>query len=275
MGIGKRALNAVIFSGLNSQPDDHSEGDHNMKTHTFKRALLPAAITAIFAGMTGVSSSALAAPTQFTATATVQSAVTLTQVTPLTFGTVFATKTLTPHATTASLAANGEKLTITAAGVASVTTATAQAGGVAIPKILSLGGAVAGQYSAPGLPDNGKVNIVFSDALGNAITPATNVATAECMYASTTTAVTGNKIILTNGADPTTGFFCMDVFTTNRLQLLDTSSTGGYSIGFGTTTLTFNLGATLIAQTPPAAGVVHTFQPGAYSGSFGMEVVFP
>jgi len=120
------------------------------------------------------------------------------------------------------------------------------------------------------LPSNGSVKVVFSDAGGAAFTPAATVAAADCNYDTSTAATTAHKIVLTNGADPTTAFFCVDVFTSNRTNLFTT----GYALGFGVTTLTFDLGATLLAQSPLTA-ITRTYQPGAYSGSFGMEVQFP
>lgn len=232
-------------------------------TLTTQKTLLA---TAMIVGLASIAGTASAAPTQFTATATVQNAVTITEVTGLDFGTVFATGTATGIAV--PLTTQSEKLTLSSAGVVTITNASTGT----VPKILSLGGTQVGQYSAPGLPANGTVKIDLYDSNDVAFTNAATAAASNCMYDTPADAITANKVVLTNGADPTTAFFCVDAFTSNRLQLVEGT---GYALGFGVTTLTFDLGATLVAQTPTGVGTVRTFQPGAYSGTFGMEVAFP
>jgi hypothetical protein len=232
-------------------------------TLTTQKTLLA---TAMIVGLASIAGTASAAPTQFTATATVQNAVTITEVNGLDFGTVFATTTGV-GAIAARDATYAEKLVLSETGTAAVTNAAALA---LAPKLVTLGGTQVGQYSAPGIPSNGKVKVSFFDAGDTAFSPAATVAAADCNYDTPSAAKTAHKIVLENGADPTTGFFCVDVFTTNRALLLTT----GYTVGFGVTTLTFDLGATLIGQSPLTA-VTRTYQPGPYSGSFGMEVTFP
>lgn len=231
-----------------------------MITTTRKMLLLPALVAGIgFAGS--------AAAQQFDVTATVQNAVTLTEVTPLNFGTVFATTS-----SVGAVAADetySSKLTLSPAGVL---TATAASAGTPGP-VLSLGGATAGQYSAPGLPSNSTVRVVFTNADDLAVTPAASVALAECAFDTPTAALAGNKVVLTNSVgDPTIGFFCVDVFTSNRTGLFTPT---GYALGFGITTLTFDLGATLVSQAPVTASLTRTFEAGTYEGTLGMEVQFP
>jgi len=225
-----------------------------MKPKVLKTLLL----CSVIAGMAGAASAQT-----FTATATVQNAVTITEVTPLDFGTVFATATAASNAAADETYSN--KLTLSAAGAASVT---AEAAGG--PTVLSLGGATAGAFSAPGLPADANVVVAFTNASDLAVTPAASVALAECPYDTPSAALGANKVVLTNGADPATAFFCVDVFTSNRVGLFST----GYALGLGVTELTFNLGATLVAQAP-LAGAARSFLPGAYTGTFGMEVTFP
>lgn len=202
---------------------------------------------------------------QFPVNATVQNAVTLTQVTALNFGTVFATATVLGDAAADETFSN--KLTLSPTGTMTPTNVITAGG-----PLLSLGGATAGQYSAPGLPSNTTVRVVFSNADDRAVTPAADVASAECVYANPAAALTAGKVVLANTVgDPTIAFFCVDVFTSNRTGLLTPT---GYALGFGTTELTFNLGATLVAQAPNTA-VTRTFEAGTYTGSLGMEVQFP
>ncbi len=215
--------------------------------------------------MTGLVGIAGAAPTQFTATATVQNAATISQTTPMNFGTVFATSTAAPNA--AADEDYSRKLTMLPAGTVSAETAPGTAG----PTILALGGTpAAGGYSSPGLPPNATVKINLFTAADTAFTNVTDVTLTQCAYDTPAAAQAASKIVLINGADPTTAFFCVDAFTTNRTGLLST----GYALGFGITDLTFNLGATLVAQAP-LTGSTRLFQAGAYTGSFGMEVSFP
>lgn len=239
--------------------------ESNMKSGAFKVLLLSSAI----AGMAGMAGT-ISAQT-FPVTATVQNAVTITQVTPLHFGTVFATKTNTGSSATEDNTWS-RKLTLSSAGAV---TAVASTGGNA-PQMLSLGGATAGQYSAPGLPSNGSVGIGFKTADDSAFSNATE-ATAACAYDTPALAIAGDKIVMQNGADPTTGFFCVDAFTSNRTGLMPVGVTPatGYALGFGVTTLTFDLGATLVAQAPTTDALQRSFAAGAYSGTFKMEVTFP
>lgn len=228
---------------------------------THQKRLLLATLLAGTAGFTG-----LASAQQFPMTATIQNAVTLTEVTPLNFGTVFATVTATGVAGVED-ATYSNKLTLSAAGVTSATEETNGGG-----QVLSLGGAAAGQYSAPGLPSNSTVRVVFRNADDLAVTNSASVAAAACTYDTPALALAASKVVLTNSVgDPTIAFFCVDVFTTNRTNLLTT----GYAVGFGVTTLTFDLGATLVAQAPTTTGLTRTFEAGTYTGSLGMEVQFP
>lgn len=242
-----------------------AQAEFNMKPGAFKVLLLSSAVAGL-AGMAGT----ISAQT-FNATATVQNAVTITQVTPLHFGTVFATRTNTGSSATEDNTWS-RKLTLSPAGAVS---AVASSSGSA-PQMLSLGGATAGQYSAPGLPSNGSVGIGFLTADGSAFSNSTET-TAACAYDTPALAVTGDKIVMQNGADPTTGFFCVDAFTSNRTGLMPVGVTPatGYALGFGITTLTFDLGATLVAQAPTTDALQRQFAAGSYTGSFQMEVTFP
>lgn len=239
--------------------------ERNMKPNAFKIVLLSSAIAGL-AGMAGT----ISAQT-FTATATVQNAVSITQVTPLAFGTVFATKTNLGSTSVTEDATHSRKLTLATDGSIAAVSGTV----TTVPQMLSLGGQTAGSFSAPGLPSNGTVGVAIKTANGNAFTNAT-AAAATCLYNTPTDAITADKIILQNGADPTTGFFCVDAFTSN----LGTGATAliggatGYSLGFGVTTLAFDLGATLVGQAPIDA-FQRNFAAGAYTGSFQMEVTFP
>lgn len=261
MALGNLALQAIKRSTQDG-PQASLIKDGIMKTRALKLALLASTL----AGLTGTT---VAAPTLFTATATVQNAVTITQTTPLNFGTVFASKTGVFNATPA--ATDSARILLTPAGLATKTDSSV----VATPKLLTLGGATAGVFSAPGLPSNAKVGIKLTGADGAALVEGSPAG--SCAY--DTPPATG-RIVLKNGADPTVAFFCVDSFTSDLTNLMPATSaaaaTGG-DIGFGITTLTFKLGATLIAQTPLSAAVTapRTFQAGAYTGDFGMEVTFP
>lgn len=228
-----------------------------MKLKT-QKGLLFCALAASLAGVSGT-----AAAQQFTASATVQNAVTINQVTPLNFGTVFATATVAPDG--ANDNTHSSKLTLAAAGTVSATT------GAGAPQVLGLGGHTAGQYAAPGLPTNSTVAVRFTTENDEAFTPAATAAAAACAYNSAADALAADKIpVVHSSGDPSIGFFCLDVFTSNRLNLFTT----GYSLGFGVSELTFNLGGTLVGQAP-LAGATRNFEAGAYTGTFGMEVYFP
>ncbi len=208
-----------------------------------------------------------AAPTQFTMTTTVQNAATLTQTTPMNFGTIFATSTAAGVAGVED-GTYSRKLTLLPAGTVAAETAEALVG----PVVLALGGTpTAGAYSSPGLPPNATVKINLFTASDVAFTNAATPVAASCAYDTPALALAANKIVLANGADPSTAFFCLDVFTTNRTGLLG----AGYALGFGVTDLTFNLGGTLVAQAPTTALLTRAYQAGTYTGSFGMEVSFP
>lgn len=222
-------------------------------------------LCAIAATLSGIATLASAAPTPFTATATVQNAITLNQVTALNFGTVFATTTVLGSGSADATYSN--KLTLDPTGVVTTTT-----GAAAGPKIFSLGGAVPGSFSAPGLPANATVRVLLTNASTLSFTPAASVAAASCLYDTPTAALAGSKIVLVHSSgDPTIAFFCVDVFTSNRAGLF---TAGGYALGVGVTALTFDLGASLVVQAPVTA-ITRTFSPGVYSGTVGMEVTFP
>ncbi len=241
--------------------------------HSNLKSGLKFALTALAALAAG---GAVAAPQTFTATATVQNAVTLTQTTPMNFGTVFATATSAGAAADATFS---QRLSLTPTGAA--TAANLAAGGTTLPgKLLSLGGGVAGVFTAPGLPSNGTVGVRLTDSdnvvgFVNAVDAAA-VTAASCVYDTPALAIAAGQVVLANGADPSVAFFCVNGFTSNRLNLLGDTlvPATGYGLGFGVSALTFNLGASLITQAP-ADGVKRLYQPGAYTGTFGMEVVFP
>ena len=249
--------------------------------HSNLKPGLKFALTALAALAAG---GAVAAPQTFTATATVQNAVTLTQTTPMNFGTVFATATGLGAATAADPTFS-QTLTLTSAGAVSASNkATFPPNALpttSLPgKLLSLAGGVAGVYTAPGLPSNGNVGVRLTDsdnakAFVNAVDAAAVVA-AACTYDTPAAAIADGQVVLVNGADPSVAFFCVNGFTSNRINLLgDTGVPAtGYGLGFGVTALTFNLGASLITQAP-LDGTKRLYQPGAYTGTFGMEVVFP
>jgi hypothetical protein len=212
-----------------------------------------------------VSTAAYAAPSNFTATATVQNAITIIQDTPMNFGTIFATRS-----STGAVAADetySEKLTLSHTGAISSTHRT---DGDA-PKVLAMSGnPTAASFTVDDLPANANVAINIFDAAGNAFTNSA-LADANCNYDTAALATAANKIVLDADGDPTNGIFCLDVFTSNRTNLLTT----GYALGFSVTTLTFNLGATLVSQAPTTNGLVRTYAAGAYSGEYGLEVIFP
>lgn len=245
---------AISKNAVHGQQSTNEES--NMKPKALRILLLSSAIAGL-AGMAGT----ISAQT-FTATATVQNAVTINQVTPLSFGTVFATTTAAGSASADETYSS--KLTLTDAGTASAATAQANVG----PNLLSLGGATAGQFAAPGLPLNSSVSLVFKNAAAATHTNAT-VTLAECPFTLASDAAP-TKIVMTHSSnDPSLGFFCVDAFTTNRTNLIG----AGYTLPFGVTELTFNLGATLVAQAP-LTGAARTFEAGVYTGSFEMEISF-
>jgi hypothetical protein len=47
----------------------------------------------------------------------------------------------------------------------------------------------------------------------------------------------------------------------------------GYTLGFGATSLSFNLGGTLVQQVP-TDGAQRNYEAGTYTGKIGMEVTF-
>lgn len=254
-------------------------------TLTAQKTLLT---SAMFAGLAGVAGTAAAAPTLFDATATVQNAVTITQTTPLTFGTVFVAKSpavsagATAHTVAAPLS---NKLILSPAGV--VTQGVLVAGA----PMLSLGSATAGTYSVPGLPASSKVGIIVTNATATGtFANAADAVSAACGYDTAAAALTAGKITLSlAGADPTTtGFFCIGALTAAvgatdvTATLLPTATFAsppvptaatGYTLGFGATSLTFNLGATLVQQVP-TTGSIRTYEAGSYTGKIGMEVTF-
>ncbi len=257
-------------------------------TFTTQKKLLATAVVAVLAG---VAAPVSAAPTLFDATATVQNAVTISEVTPLSFGTVFVTKSAATSAgaTAATVAAPlSNKLILSPAGA--ITSGTAVAGA----PMLSLGSATAGSYSVPGLPASSKVGLIITNATAlGTFANATHSAAAtnsNCGYANPTAALTAGKVVLSlTGADPTTtGFFCIDALTATvgatdvTATLLPTATLAsppvptpatGYTLGFGATSLSFNLGGTLVQQVP-TDGAQRNYEAGTYTGKIGMEVTF-
>ena len=243
--------------------------------------------SAMIVGLISVAGSAAAAPTLFDASATVQSAVTITNPTPLTFGIVFATTSAgsSTAATALSVAAPlSNKITMTPAGVLT--------GGnlvTAAAPILVLSGSAPGVVTIPTLPGGAKIKILLSNIDGVEMKNATDATNSNCGYATPTEARAAGKIILQLSAgDPNaTGFFCLDSLTaavgTTALTagtLLPTSTafgaaatanTTGYTLPFGAQSLSFNLGATLVQQVP-TAGATRTYETGSYTGKIGMEV---
>ena len=252
-----------------------------------RKSLLAVAIVVALAGVAG---SASAAPTLFDATATVQNAVTITQTTPISFGTVFATKSavLSAAASATTAAPLSNKLILSPAGA--VTPGVAVAGG---NPMLSLGGAAAGVYTIPGLPSGAKIALVLTNATGVAMINSAGAVNANCGYENPTASLAAGKITLSlTGGDPTsTGFFCVDALTASVAgvdlaagTLLPTSTafgtaatanTTGYTLGFGATSVTFNLGGTLVQQVPvTTAATPRTYEAGSYTGKIGLEVTF-
>jgi|GEM_PF-3194242 len=216
----------------------------------------------------------VAAAQTFEATATVQNAVTIAETTPFSFGTLFATATALGLAAGAADNTYSQKLTLNpTTGVVSTATPGANVG----PAIQSLGGGAAGAYSAPGLPSNATVVVAIldNDDTQADFTNAATVAAAECVYDTPEDARQDGRIVMSNDiGDPTIAFFCIDNFTSNRAGLLDAAGGTGYALGFGVTELTFQLGATLVAQVP-ATAITRSYEAGTYTASFDMEVRFP
>ncbi|OYY95330.1 MAG: hypothetical protein B7Y41_02160 [Hydrogenophilales bacterium 28-61-23] len=132
------------------------------------------------------------------------------------------------------------------------------------------------------MPANSTVKVTITNVTGDVITNAATTAAASCLFdtsAAAITATTGLKIAMTHSAgDPNTGFFCADAFVSDRTGILGTGvlqATGGagYALGFGITTLTFNLGAALVQQVHSTAPA--TYEAGVYTGQVGLEVSFP
>ena len=249
--------------------------------------------TSVIVTLGGVAAAVSAAPTLFDATATVQTAVTITEVTPLTFGTVFVTKSAATNAlasTNTGAAPLSNKLILSPAGTVSKGTDVAGA------PMLSLGSAVAGSYNIPGLPATSKIGLDITNATAEGTfanaAHSTGGTNSSCGYNTPTAALSAGKIVLSiAGGDPaTTGFFCLDALTATSgatditTTLLPTATFAsppvptaatGFTLPFGATSLAFNLGGTLVQQAPhDAASVQRTYQAGTYSGKIGMEVVF-
>ena len=257
-------------------------------TSTTQKKLLA---TAVIVTIGGVAAAVSAAPTLFDATATVQTAVTISEVTPLNFGTVFITNSAAVSSAASSstvAAAAANKLTLAPAG--GVTAGTLVTGA----PMLTLGGATVGSYNIPGLPASSKIGLdITNGSVGAAdFANAPTSADGSCGYDSPSDALTGGKIVLSiAGGDPaTTGFFCLDALTaTNTSGAINITSTflptgtaaaspvatdaTGYTLPFGATSLTFNLGGTLVQQVP-RTGSQRSYQAGAYEGQIGMEVFF-
>ena len=186
--------------------------------HSNLKPGLKFALTALAALAAG---GAVAAPQTFTATATVQNAVTLTQTTPMNFGTVFATATGLGAATAADPNFS-QTLTLTSAGAVSASNkATFPPDAfptTSLPgKLLSLAGGVAGVYTAPGLPSNGKVGVRLTDSdNAKAFVNAVDAVAAACTYDTPAAAIADGQVVLVNGADPSVAFFCVNGFTSNQ-----------------------------------------------------------
>ncbi len=263
MTSSKISLAASTLSTINEE--------QNMKSSTWKRIFRSSAILVL----SGVASIAAAAPQLFPVTATVQNAVTLTNSTPMSFGTVFATRTASNAAPAATMA---NKLAMSATGTMTETLATVGTP----PQVKSLVAGTAGVFTSPGMPANSTVKVTITNVTGDVITNAATTAAASCLFdtsAAAITATTGLKIAMTHSAgDPNTGFFCADAFVSDRTGILGTGvlqATGGagYALGFGITTLTFNLGAALVQQVHSTAPA--TYEAGVYTGQVGLEVSFP
>lgn len=252
-------------------------------TFTTQKKLL---VTAMVSALTGFAATASAAPTLMDVSATVQNAVAITETTPMSFGTVFATKStaLSAAATATTAAPISNKLVMTPAGVLSVTA------GTSTTPILSLGGGTAGVYNIPGLPADSTIGILLTTSTGVDVVNSPSTTSANCGFENPTAALAAGKIALSlaGGNPAATAFFCLDALTASvggtavtAGELLPTSTalaaTGtaatGYDLGFGLTSLTFNLGGTLVQQVP-LTGVVRTYEAGSYTGQIGMEVTF-
>jgi hypothetical protein len=242
--------------------------------------------SAMIVGLASVAGSAAAAPTAMDATATVQNAVTITQTTPLNFGTVFATS-----GTAASAAANATTAApISNKLVLAPTGGVTAANGTSTIRILSIGGTpTAGVYSIPALPQSSKVAVLLTTSTGVAVVNSPNTTSANCGFENPTAALAAGKIALSlTGSNPaSTAFFCLDTLTASvggaavaAGELLQTSTAlaatstaaTGYTLGFGLSALTFNLGATLVQQVPLTG--TRAYEVGAYTGTVGMEVTF-
>jgi len=232
-------------------------------------------VSAMVLGLASIAGPATAQ--QFTISATVQNAVTILPVTPLNFGTVFATST----GTASGAISDSSKLTINAnTGVVTA------AKGADAPAIVSLGGATPGSFTIPNLPIGSSIYIDLQDSGGNSITNAATgtAATAlTCSYADPAAAIVAKKIVLTAGgpgAGDFDAFFCVDRFTAfigtadqteALLQQVAVAGTGYAVPGVSAGTVAFTLGASLVGS---ASGAVVPFGTGAYSGNFNMEVNF-
>jgi hypothetical protein len=232
--------------------------------------------TAVIVTLGGVAAAVSAAPTLFDATATVQNAVTITEVTPLHFGTVFVTKS----AATSATGTAGSKLTL-----ASATGVIGTPINNGVP-MLSLGSATAGSYTVPGLPPSSSVGLTITNATATGtFNNAADAAAASCGFNTSALALAGGKIVLSApGGDPnsvTTAFFCIDALTANvgatnvtaTLLPIGAGPAAGFTLGFGATSLAFNLGGTLVQQVP-STGVQRTYEPVTYTGQIGMEIFF-
>ena len=235
--------------------------------------------SAMIVGLASVAGSAAAAPTAMDATATVQNAVTITQTTPLNFGTVFATNAVASGSATntASGAAASNKLVLAPTGGVTA------ANGASTIRILAIGGTpTAGVYAIPSLPRDSNVAVLLTTSTNVPVVNETTTALANCRFDNPTAALAAGKIALSlTGSNPnSTAFFCLDALTASvggtavpAGQLLQTTTAAtGYTLGFNLTALTFNLGATLVQQVP--TDNPRSYEVGAYTGAFGMEVTF-
>ena len=255
------------ISPIASTLSTSNEGQ-NMKSSIWKRIFRSSAILAL----SGMASIAAAANQPFPVTATVQNAITLTNPTPMTFGTVFATKT----ASNATLGAGkSNKIILSNAGVTNTGTTAVPAA----PALLSLVGGTAGTFTAPNMPTGGvvKVTVKNNAATPIVITNADIPANAECFVDTATDALTAGKIVMTHSAgDPTTGFFCVDAFESNKSGLIQTgaqaASTGYIMLFADAGTLTFNLGATLVQQVHSTTQ--RNYEAGVYTGTSNLEASF-
>ena len=237
--------------------------------HANQKPGLKFALTAL-AALTAAG--AAAAPQTFTASATVQNAVSVTNTTPLNFGTIFATKTIVGTAGT-GIAADSNHIVLTPTGTASVTA------GTGTPKTLYMTGATPGVYTVPGLPQGAQIGVNFYP-VGSSTAIATVASLAGTCGGGTITnassAITGGSIVLSpalgSSSDPSAGYLCVTSFTTDTTGL----TAGPYTVQYADTTLfTFKLGADLITSAPAvASATAQTFASGAYSGSFGMDITF-